>query len=313
MTLEKTLKDGIYSPVPTFFKTDAAQSLDTATQQEHARLLYHSGISGILVGGSTGEAVHLPLEERAAIVKSVRDAVPNSSFKILAGGVGSCVPELCHQAAVYKENGADMMIVLVPGYYGPAITTQSGLEAWFHDLADNSPLPIVVYNYPGVQNGIDLTGETFTRIGMHKNIVGCKLTNFNFPLYTMLGQNERLKASDFTPLSGVGQVLVPSLSVNVNGAIDGFSNVFPKCLVRIMELYKSHRYKEALELQDMIARINELTAATNLVGLKYALKYKYGLGETEVGRPPLNHSMDMDAWKKHLPLFEQLSKIEDSL
>ncbi|ODV84769.1 hypothetical protein CANARDRAFT_28909 [[Candida] arabinofermentans NRRL YB-2248] len=313
MTAEQSLPHGIYSPVPTFFHDNAEQTLDFETQKKHAKMLYDAGTVGILCGGSTGEAVHLTLEERAAAVQAVRSAVADPNYKIIAGAMGASIKDLAHQAKVFKEHGADSIIVLVPGYYGPAITGQQGLVDWFHALGDASCLPVIVYNYPGVQNGIDLSIDTFTQIGLHKNIIGCKLTNFNFPLYTMLGQSETLKNNDFTPLSGVGQVLVPSLSVGVKGAIDGISNVFPKCMVQILNLYDQGKYAEASKLQDLITRMNELTAATNLLGLKQLLKHRYGFGEDVIGRPPLNYQMDMTFWKKHYPVYESLSEIEDSL
>ncbi|CDK27127.1 unnamed protein product [Kuraishia capsulata CBS 1993] len=313
MTVEKSLQPGIYSPVPTFFHDDEDKTLDLETQVEHAKVLYKAGVSGVLVAGSTGEAVHLTLSERAQIVKAIHDAIADPKFRIITGVVGACIPDICEQASAYKEAGSDSIIVLVPGYYGPAITKQDGLVDWFHKLGDKSPLPVIVYNYPGVQNGIDLTIDSFTKIGSHANIIGCKLTNFNFPLYTMLGQSETLKSKNFTPLSGVGQVLVPSMSVGVNGAIDGISNVFPKCMVEIGKLFSEGKLVEAAKLQDLITKANEMTAATNLLGLKYALKHKYGFGETLIGRPPLNQEMDVSVWKKYVPVFDELSGVEDSL
>lgn len=91
-------------------------------------------------------------------------------------GVGSHstrqVLELVGDAA---KAGADYVLVLPPAYFGKA-TTNSVIEKFFQDVADKSPLPVVIYNFPGVCNGVDLDSELIAKIGQHPNVVGVKLT-----------------------------------------------------------------------------------------------------------------------------------------
>jgi 2-keto-3-deoxy-L-rhamnonate aldolase len=97
--------------------------------------------------GSTGEAVHLSGPERRAIISGVRKALDDAGLKeypIMAGTTGSQntvdVLQLLGEA---KEAGADYGLVLVPGYNAPVVD-QEGIIAWFEEIAQQSPLPILV-------------------------------------------------------------------------------------------------------------------------------------------------------------------------
>ncbi|CAH6723722.1 putative L-threo-3-deoxy-hexylosonate aldolase [[Candida] jaroonii] len=307
MTLPPT---GVYTPLPTFFKADDDYSLDIDTQLKHADYIHQAGVSGVLIGGSNGEAVNLTKKERHSIVKAVRERV-DDSFVILAGTVGQSISDVVTDISELKALGANYAVILVPGYFAN-LTNQQGLIDWFTAIADKSLLPIIIYNYPGVQNGIDLTFDSYITLSQHPNIVGCKLTHYNFPLYTLLGQSQQLKDNNFRVLAGVGQVFLPGLSVGVEGCIDGLSNVFPKCMVQIWNLYSQGKLEEAQKLQALVTKVNEMTAVLNLLGLKYAIKHILGVGEVH-GRPPLNQPIDLKVWEKYLPDFNELWAIEKSL
>lgn len=73
-----------------------------------------------------------------------------------------------------KEAGADYGLVLVPGYFGAA-TSQEGVVRWFEAVTKDSPLPIVLYNYPGVTNGVQVAPETYRKLAKLPNVVGVKM------------------------------------------------------------------------------------------------------------------------------------------
>lgn len=301
---------GIYTPLPTFFKKD--YSLDTETQLNHLNYIKTSGVAGVLVGGSNGEAVHLTKEERFDLVRLVKENV-HQSFVVMAGVIGNSIKEVLSDISELKKIGADYAVLLVPGYFGTSLVKQNGIIDWFNMVADNSELPIIIYNYPGVQNGIDLSYDSYLKVSQHPNIVGCKLTHYNFPLYILLGQSQELKQNNFRVMAGVGQVLLPGLAVGAEGCIDGLSNVFPKSMVKIFNLYEQGNLKEAQKLQALVTSVNEMTAVLNILGIKYALKYAFGFGEIVTGRPPLNQDIDINVWNKHLGAFKLLLAYEECL
>ena len=101
-----------------------------------------------LIAGSMGEANHLTHAERTTLIKTARAALDGSGFTdvpIIAGaGTGSTreTVELCHEAAAA---GADFTIVITSGYFAGALTREA-LKAFFVEVAEKSPLPVIVYN-----------------------------------------------------------------------------------------------------------------------------------------------------------------------
>lgn len=311
---DSTIPEGIYSPVPTFYKNDGNYSLDIETQIKHANMLYSSGINGLVVAGSMGEASHLTKDERKTLFKKIREAIPDTNFKIIAGVPPLNIQDTIADIEAASDAHADYSIVLVPGYFGPSLTSQQGIIDYFIAVAEKLPLPIIIYNYPGVSNNVDIKIETFDKLLLHPKIVGVKLTHFNLDKYTLLtGNTELNKINNFRSFTGLGQVLVPSLSIGAFGAIDGLSGIFPKCMLKILSLYKGKEYEKATELQYLVTKVDQMIMDLNLVGVKHALNIVYGFGEVLTGRPPLNVEVDMNIWKKHESSFNDLLKIERAL
>jgi 2-keto-3-deoxy-L-rhamnonate aldolase len=145
---------GVYVPVPTFFvsKTAAnynpiAAPLDLATQAAHSIHLAKSGIRGLVVLGSTGEAVHISNKERFELLSHVKKELEGAGFKdcpIIAGTASQNIEEVVDQLKSAKEAGSQWGMVLVPGYFAGA-STQDGIIQWFKTVADQSPIPILMY------------------------------------------------------------------------------------------------------------------------------------------------------------------------
>lgn len=144
---------GIYVPIPTFFAKRSALAynavtppLDFETQGAHAVYLAKAGIKGLVVLGSTGEAVHIHPRDRAALLSRLRAALEKEGFKdypLIAGTATHSVEETVEQLQDAKAAGAQWGMVLVPGY-NAAVTPQEGIISWFQAVADQSPIPILV-------------------------------------------------------------------------------------------------------------------------------------------------------------------------
>lgn len=175
---------GVFVPSPTFFHPAASHPkalqppVDTETQINHSIFLAQSGITGITLLGSTGEAVHLTRAERRDLVSAVRHGLTKAGFQdypLMAGVLTNGeLEETLQWLDDYAKAGAQWGLVLTPGYFGAA-ASQEGLVAWYTAVADRSPLPILVYNYPGVTNGVQIQPETYRALAAHPKIVGCKM------------------------------------------------------------------------------------------------------------------------------------------
>lgn len=307
------LGKGIYTPITTYFKNDGKYTLDVDTQVRHALMLYNSGIHGLVVSGGMGEATNITRSERNLALKAIRSAIPDKNFKLIAGIPPSSAADVIAESEDCKNSGADFIIVLVPGYFGPSLVSQTGIIDYFTNVGDYSALPIVIYNYPGTCNNVNITIDTFEELSKHENIVAVKLTHFNLDVYTMLANNKSLEVNNFRPFTGLGQVLIPALSVGIFGAIDGLSGIFPKCMLQLMKLYEEGEAEKALELQYLISKVDLMVSDLNVVGVKYALQQIYGYGECITGRPPLSKPVDLNAYKKYESDIKKLTEIETSL
>jgi 2-keto-3-deoxy-L-rhamnonate aldolase len=143
---------GVFVPVPTFFRSAADSNdavepeVDIETQVAHSVFLAKSGITGLTILGSTGEAIHLSRNERRDLVAGVRAGLQHAGFEnypIMAGVLANSIGETLEWLQDYAAAGAQWGLVLAPGYFGKAVN-QRNLIDWFTAVADRSPLPILM-------------------------------------------------------------------------------------------------------------------------------------------------------------------------
>ncbi len=173
----RPLSHGIYVPTVAFFD-EVTENLDHDAISKHAVRMAQAGVAGIAVQGSNGEAAHLTHEERHAITQTTRLALEASGFSTMPLIVGCGAQStretivLCHEA---RNSGGDYALVLPPSYYSSLFATNTVRE-FFTTVADASPIPIILYNFPGGASGVDLSSDDIIALGQHRNIVGCKFT-----------------------------------------------------------------------------------------------------------------------------------------
>ncbi|RQM05295.1 hypothetical protein DH86_00001829, partial [Scytalidium sp. 3C] len=245
---------GVYVPVPTFFVgkshanyNAASAPLDPAAQAAHAIHLAKSGIKGLIVLGSTGEAVALSDKERYDVLSSLRRDLENAGFKdypIVAGTAAQDVPTVVAQLKAAKEAGAQWGLCLTPGYFAGA-TTQEGIIQWFTAVADQSPIPVMIYYYPGVSNNVKVAPSTFVKLAAHPNIVGCKLSHGDVSHHAQIASSPKIDHTNFYTFSGLGQQLLPVVAVGGAGVIDGSAGFFPKSVVHLYNLSVKSNPSEA--------------------------------------------------------------------
>ncbi|ESZ91012.1 dihydrodipicolinate synthetase family protein [Sclerotinia borealis F-4128] len=272
----RPLVPGVYVPTVAFFST-VHEEVDIFTVAKHASRLATSGIAGLVTHGSNGEAVHLTHIERSVITSSTRKALDKAgalSMPIIVGCGTQSVKEtvvLCTEA---KESGGDYAIVLPPSYYASLLNPQLILD-FFTQVADASPIPIIIYNYPAAQGGFDLSSDDILTLSAHHNIVGVKLTCGN------TGKLARIVASvkpSFLTLGGSADFTLQTMVVGGHGVIAGLANLAPKACVKIMRLFEEGKLKEARELQAIVARGDWVAIKGGFVSVKVGLEkyYEYG-------------------------------------
>lgn len=303
-------------PTVTFFKPEN-EDLDLPTISKHAVRLAKAGVAGLTTQGSNGEAVHLSHSERKQVTNTTRNALDRAGFHLMPiiVGCGSQSTretiELCHEAL---NSGGDYALVLPPSYY-KAMVNQDSLVEFFNEVADASPIPILIYNFPAAASGIDFSSDTISTLAKHPNIVGCKLTCGN------TGKLARIAAatdavtpsnpgSGFMCMGGSTDFTLQTMIVGGSGVIGGMANIAPKASVRLIEFYAKGKLAEAQKLQAVVARGDWAAITGGVIGTKSALETYFGYGG--YGRKPLPR-VSKDEAARYAASFKELVDLEKSL
>jgi dihydrodipicolinate synthase/N-acetylneuraminate lyase len=173
-----SLGRGIFVPVPTFFKEN--EELDLEAFDKHIEYLSKSGIAGVVVLGSMGEAVNLCEEERTLVIEQASKSMKkhNPELKLIAGASAQSAKTTILYTRQAAKAGAEFTLILPPSFYRGSIDDKA-LLAFYTTVANESPLPIIIYNYPGVCQGLDLSVKLLVELSRHPNIIGVKGTDGN--------------------------------------------------------------------------------------------------------------------------------------
>ncbi|KAF2839322.1 aldolase [Patellaria atrata CBS 101060] len=315
---------GIYVPVPTFFNPTNTQ-LDLDTQTAHTLHLARCGIRGLVLLGSTGEAVHLSRAERCTLITHIRAALTDAGFTdypLIAGTASQGVDETVELLKEAKEAGAGWGLCLAPGFYaagGGGGGGEAGVQRWFETVASCSAVPILVYHYPGVSNNVTISASTMEKLAEHPNIVGCKLSHGNLDDHSLIALSPKINHTNFKTFTGLGQQLLSVLTVGGAGAVDGLAAIFPKTVVKLYDLFHENPLKNLEQmrvLQYKIAAAEKLVVKFGTVGIKDAVARVRGFGKGDYGRLPLGSAIlhtDAEWTKNWKEVFDALEEVEKSL
>ncbi|KAI0046158.1 dihydrodipicolinate synthetase [Auriscalpium vulgare] len=327
----RPLRAGIYAPIPTFFVPDT-EDLDLESFDAHILRLAQAGVWP-LIAGSMGEALHLSHSERQTLIQSARRALDGAGLTrvpIIAGtGAGSTreTVELSKEAAAA---GADSVIVITSGYFAGVLAThRPALKAFFTEVAEKSPVPVLIYNYPGASGGIDLDSDLITELAADSpNICGVKLTCGNVGKLTRIADAiaapdfydlhpRKNPAAPFLVLGGFADFIHASNFVHAHGAITGLGNVAPYTLAKLYEVSvasvaDASLRPEALRLQGIVARADYTIAKASISGTKYLLEKLYGYGGApRKPLPPADPAASEALWAH--PHVQELVQLEREL
>lgn len=313
--MQKPLRPGVYVPTVAFFKGN--EDLDHETTGMHAVRLAKAGVAGIATQGSNGEAVHLTHQERQQVTRTTRKALNAEGYGSLPVIVGCGSQstretiELCREALA---SGGDYALVLPPSYYKPSHKPDTIVD-FFRDVADASPIPILIYNYPAAVAGIDLSSDVISELSKHPNIVGCKLTCGNTGKLARIAAatdaaTPRDAGSTFMCMGGSADFTLQTLIVGGSGVICGVGNVAPRACAKIVDLFAAGKLAEAKKLQAIVARGDWAAISGGIVGTKSALDTYFGYGG--IARRPLPRVTKSEA-AKFASDFKELVELERSL
>lgn len=163
------LLHGIFPPITTPFYPD--DNLYLKKLEHNVERYSKTPVAGIVVLGSTGEAILLSDEERRQALKTARDAASNNKVLIAGTGIESA-SETLRLTEYAAELGYDVAMVRTPHYYKKQMQPANML-AFYRFVADRSPLPVIIYNFPQA-TGYDIPAEIVMELADHPNLIGIK-------------------------------------------------------------------------------------------------------------------------------------------
>jgi 4-hydroxy-2-oxoglutarate aldolase len=163
------LLSGIFPPITTPFYAEG--NVYFKKLEANIERYSRTPVAGIVVLGSTGEAILLSDEERRQVLKSARESAANDKVLIAGTGVESAL-ETLRLTEYAAELGYDVAMVRTPHYYKGQMKP-ANLLAFYRTVADRSPLPVIIYNFPQA-TGYDVPAEIVIELADHPNLIGIK-------------------------------------------------------------------------------------------------------------------------------------------
>ena len=264
------MKDVIFKGCATAIVTpfDENNNIDFDEFKKIVNFQIDNGINGIVVCGTTGEAATMSAEEKEELIKYCVKVV-NKRVPVIAG-VGSNNTQNVLLSEQYAQKvGADGLLVVTP-YYNK--TTQNGLIEHYKAIAQNTNLPIILYNVPG-RTGVDIKPDTYLKLSKIKNIVATKEASGDISKILKIRD---LCGDELNIYSGNDDQIIPILSLGGIGVISVLSNVVPQYTNKMIEYYFNKNIQQAENMQIKATKlINSLFKEVNPIPIK-ALMNSFG-------------------------------------
>lgn len=264
---------GVFSPIPTTFLDDA---VDIAAMGRNVDRWMATGLRGLVVLGSNGEAPLLDERESDRVIGGARERIP--SDRLLIAGTGrestTAAVDAARRAAAL---GADAVLVRTPSFFKAQLTAEVFVRH-YTAVAEGSPVPVLLYNFTGL-TGVTLPVEAVSRLAEHSNIVGMKESGSDLRYVAALVDHTPV---GFAVLAGSAPAFYVSLLAGAVGGVLAVACVVPDLCVAIYEAVRANQHTRARDIQRRLTPLAQLvTSAHGVPGLKAALA-ELGF---EVGHP----------------------------
>lgn len=201
--------------------------------------------------GSTGEAPSLSREQRVDLVHATVAATAQKEL-VYVGISGNCLVDSIEEGRMFAELGADVLVATPTSYYP---MTRMQMIAYFEDLADALPLPLIIYNMPGMTKH-NIPVDVVERLSHHDNIVGLKDSERDEARMNELIEIAKDR-SDFVYLLGWAAMSVKALSKGASGIVPSTGNLAPDLYKKLYDAVLIGDIKKAEQLQELT---NELSS-----------------------------------------------------
>ncbi len=268
---------GVFPALTTKFTADDKLDLPLFEKNLNAQLA--AGVTGIVLGGTLGEASVLTTDEKETLVKFAVEKCAGKVPVVLNIAEGS-TKEALQQAVYAKDWGAKGIMILPPMRYK---SDHRETVTYFKTVADSTDLPVMIYNNP-IDYKIEVTLDMFNELQVCKNITAIKESTRDVSNVTRLINRfgDRYKI-----LCGVDTLALEELCAGADGLVAGLVCAFPKETVDIFNLVKAGKIAEATKIYRWFMPLLELDIHPKLVQYIKLAETQVGLGSEYVRAPRL--------------------------
>ncbi len=253
---------GTYTALITPFRADGSLDLDSLAKLVEWQI--EEGVDGLVPCGSTGESATLTPQEHVEVVRHVVD-VAGARVPVIAGTGSNNTREAIEFTSEARELGADAALLISPYYNKP---TQEGIFQHYRTIAQETQLPLVIYNIPA-RTASRIEPDTTARLSRVPGIVGNKEAGGDL---LKAAESIALSDADFSTVSGDDALTLPLMSLGGRGSISTTSNVAPRQIGDIERAYRSGDVERARQLHyDLLDLMQVLFIESNPIPLKSAL------------------------------------------
>ena len=251
---------GAFTALVTPFKNG---EVDVEALESLVEFQIEGGINGLVPCGTTGESPTLSEEEDRLVIETVV-RITAGRVPVVAGTGSNNTASAIKYTKMAEEVGADGSLQVAPYYNKP---TQEGLFRHYAAIAENTSLPLVLYNIPGRTN-VTIAPETIAQLAEIPNIVGVKESTLSM---NMVSDIKRLCGEEFDILSGDDPMTLPLLALGGTGVVSVASNIAPGAVSDMVAAMNSGDLARGREIHyRLLPLIRALSVETNPIPIKAA-------------------------------------------
>ncbi len=260
----KAMLAGVYAPMCTPFEND---EVSYPGLKKNIELMNKSSIKGYFILGTNGEFKTLSEDERVKILELAVET--SASDKIVMAGTGAeSTRETIRLTKQAAKIGVSCVSLLMPNFFAKKITDQV-LIRHILEIADASPIPLVLYNNPSVAAGVTISTEVIKAVSTHANVAGIKDSSKD-----TWKKNCPYDNAGFSVMAGSAGYFLDLLEAGGTGGVLSLANVIPDACGKLFELYTAGKKDEAYALNEQLVSLNKKVSGNyGVAGVKYAMDF----------------------------------------
>ena len=250
------------------------ETIDFSKLESLINHILAEGADYIVALGTTSEAATMTETERHALQDFIVESV-GGRCPVMLGLGGNNTLAVTDAIANTNFDGISGILSVAPYYNKP---NQRGLAQHFKQIADASPVPVIIYNVPG-RTGVNIMAETTLQLATEcPHIIGIKEASGNIG---QVMQILRSKPANFAVISGDDALTYPMITLGASGVISVMANALPKEMSSMVRYAMKGDIKKALPLHyRMLPLMNAIFEEGNPSGIKALLEIEGLIGNT---------------------------------